>query len=398
MKLLVFLLAAVSAAAQSRQEILGRLSEITGLAVRRPVAEKTMARAELKAYFEARIKEVVKPEEIRIEELVLRMFGFAPKDFDLKKSTIDLMAEQAAAFYDYRKKQMVLLDTAGGGDAMQEMALIHELAHALADQHFQLERFLRKGSTSDDSAMARTAVMEGQATYLMSEFMARKMGQSLKDSPMMVDMMSRTAASGGSGFPVFESVPLYMRESLVFPYSKGMLFQHKAVEKYGQRAYREVFERAPATTREILHPEAYFDQVKPLPVTLPGLANSRGWKKQAEGTAGEFDHSILVKQYAKGEGDLASKWRGGAYRLWERKKDRRAVLSYGSAWEDEKSARQYFKAYRAVLEGKLTGCVFELDSETDLAGKSAEGHFHARLLGSTVTSIEGLERADDAAR
>ena len=31
------------------------------------------------------------------------MFGFIPQDFDLAKETVDLVSEQAAAFYDYRK-------------------------------------------------------------------------------------------------------------------------------------------------------------------------------------------------------------------------------------------------------------------------------------------------------
>ena len=56
----------------------------------------------------------------------MKKLGFAPPTFDLKKTTVELMTEQAAAFYDYRKRQMVLLQ----GDApgmMQDMALVHEL-------------------------------------------------------------------------------------------------------------------------------------------------------------------------------------------------------------------------------------------------------------------------------
>ena len=40
---------------------------------------------------------MTKPEEIRLEELALKKLGFVPKDYDLKASTIELMAEQAAA-------------------------------------------------------------------------------------------------------------------------------------------------------------------------------------------------------------------------------------------------------------------------------------------------------------
>ncbi len=393
--LLVFLLAAASLAAQETAAVLKKLSEITGFAVSKPVDQKTMRREELKAYFEERLKEVVKPEEIRIEEMTLKKFGFVPADFDLKSTTIDLMAEQAAAFYDYRKKKMVLLDAPDGG-AMAEMTLVHELAHALADQHVNLEKFLKKGNSSDDSSMARTAVMEGQATYLMSEFMANKMGQSLKDTPMMVDMMSRMASAGGSGFPVFEKAPLYMRESLVFPYAKGMVFQHKVVLKYGQKGYREVFERAPNTTQEILHPEKYFDRIQPASPKLAALAKPRGWKKQAEGTVGEFDLSILLKQYSEGSEALAEKWRGGGYQLWEDRVGKRAALIFSTAWEDEKSAREFFAAYRKILAGKLDKPEFSPEAEAELAGKAADGHFRVWLRGNEVAVIEGLAWAEDA--
>jgi hypothetical protein len=378
------------AQAQDSKEILAQLTKITGLAIVKPVDQQTMRRDQLKEYFEARIKEVVKPEEIRVEELTLKLFGFAPPQFDLKKTTVDLMAEQAAAFYDYRKRKMVLLE-GGEGGAMAEMALIHELAHALADQHFNLERFLKKANSSDDASLARTAVMEGQATYLMSEFMAQKMGQSLKESPSMVDMMARMAAAGGSGFPVFESVPLYMRESLVFPYSRGMVFQHKAVEKYGQKGFAEVFQRPPATTREILHPEVYFDRTPPTPVKVPTLPTERGWKKVAEGTVGEFDFTVLLKQYARDHEALGSEWRGGRYQVWERRQGRGAVLAHASAWSDEGRARGVLAAYREVLKGKSKECSFSEDGAARLAGKADSGHFWVRVDGAVVAGVEGWD-------
>ena len=74
--------------------------------------------------------------------------------------------------------------------------LAHELSHALADQNFNLARFIRQGRKSDDGASARLAVMEGQATWLMSEFLARKTGQSLKNSPSLVAMMSNLSENG----------------------------------------------------------------------------------------------------------------------------------------------------------------------------------------------------------
>ena len=92
-----------------------------------------------------------------------------------------LGTEQAAAFYDYDKKKLFITESTATDS--QEPVLAHELSHALADQNFNLAKFIRQGRQSDDGSTARLAVMEGQATWMMSEFLARRNGKSLKDSP-----------------------------------------------------------------------------------------------------------------------------------------------------------------------------------------------------------------------
>jgi len=391
------LLAATVCPAQENEVILKGLAEITGLAMLRPVAQITMPREKLKAYFDERINEVVKPDEIRIEELALKKLGFAPPDFDLRKTTVELMAEQAAAFYDYRKKQMVLLEGSSAG-AMQDLALVHELAHALADQHFQLEKFIKKGGASDDGSLARMAVMEGQATWLMSEYMAKKMGQSLLQSDAIVGMMANMAGSGASGFPVLQSVPLYMRESLIFPYSQGLMFQHKVVSKMGKEGFKEVFRRAPQSTQEILHPERYFEKSTPLAAKFVPFPKEKDWKKLTEGSVGEFDHKILLKQYSPSMELLAEKWRGAYYQLWEQKKDsNRVALTYYSQWADNKSAAEFFAAYKDILTKKWKKTKFSEDKPNSLSGRSEDGAFSVRLEGVRVSSLEGLPE-DEAPR
>lgn len=398
------LLGAVTAAAAAannnaeNDRILKSLAEITGLAKLKPVVQITMHRDKLNAYFNERINEAVKPEELRLEELALKKLGFAPADFDLKKTTVELMTEQAAAFYDYRKRQMVMLE-GGSGGMMQDMALVHELAHALADQHFQLEKFIKKAGGNDDGALARMAVMEGQATWLMSEFMAKKMGQSLLDSDAVVNMMAGMAGAGASGFPVLERVPMYMRESLLFPYAQGLMFQHRVVAKLGKDGFREVFRRAPQSTQEILHPQRYLDKQTVPDIKLAAFPpDHKEWKRLTEGTMGEFDHKVLLKQYASSMELLAENWRAAKYQLWEaRRNSAQVALAYASEWSDEKSAAQFFGAYKDVLRKKWKKTVFTEEKPALLAGESEDGQFTVRLEGNRVSSVEGLPAAASAA-
>ncbi len=159
--------------------ILKELSDVTGFRVRKELPFALITREQVNKYIREQIKESVKPEEVRAEEATLKKFGFAPPGFDLKQTTIDLLTEQAAAFYDFKRKKLFISDWATVN--MRDAALIHELAHALADQNFPIQRFLGKVADDSEESLARQAVVEGQASWLMVEVEARRAGRTLAD-------------------------------------------------------------------------------------------------------------------------------------------------------------------------------------------------------------------------
>ena len=81
--------------------------------------------------------------------------------------------------------------------------------------------------------------------------------------------MSRLGEGVAGEFPVYDNAPLYMRLTLVFPYTTGMLFQNAVRERDGQEGFAEVFRRAPVSTQQIIHPEEYFSNIKPTQPELP---------------------------------------------------------------------------------------------------------------------------------
>lgn len=380
------------------EEILRNLSEVTGLEAPKHLDSSVIQREKLKEFLEERIREEIKPEEIRTEEILLKKFGFVPEDFDLRSTFVDLYTEQAAAFYDFRKKRLFVL--ASDDQGLQEVALTHELAHALADRHFRLERYLDRAAKNDDSAMARMAVMEGQATWLMSELAMRRLGQSLKDAPFMVDVMSRMMGAGAGQFPVLDNAPLYIRESLIFPYSSGMKFQQAVFEKLGQDAFREVFRNPPRSTQEVLHPEEYFSRPEVTAPDLPRLSSEKSYKELAKGTLGEFDFAVLLRQYAGEDAarSIAPQWRAGAYRLLEHKKEGRTVLIHASRWATEEAAGRFLSGYRKALEGKWKSMEITEESANKIVGKGDDGCFLLRVSGRDVYVIEGMETPEESAQ
>jgi len=367
------------------------LTEITGFPLKHPVPCEFISKDDVNSFLKKRVKEVASPEEVRAEELTLKKFGLVPQDFDLAKSTVDLLTEQAAAFYDFDRKKLFITETTSGES--QEPVLAHELSHALADQSFNLSKYTRQGRTSDDGSTARLAVMEGQATWLMTEYMARQNGTTLIGHPQMVDAAAGMSESeGASQFPVFDNAPLYLRLSLVFPYTKGMLFQNALVEHDGKQAFAEPFRRPPVSTQQILHPAKYLADEKPAQPALPDPHLPHGYKGLVEGTMGELEHHILLEQYAGKEAEqaIAPHWRGSVFELRENKKAGRVVLLYAAQWDSEDAARRYFTAYREVLRKKWKQMTVTAETGTSVSGTGDDGRFVLERKENVVTSMEGL--------
>lgn len=378
-------------------EMVSELSQITGWKVERRVPSEMLSKETFRKYVDSRVKDSSSKDEIHAEETVLKMFGFVPQDFDLAKETVDLVSEQAAAYYDYTKKRLFILDSTQEG-MEQRVALVHELAHALADQHHPLGKYLKKGSPDDDASTARQSVMEGQATWLTWAYMSKRNGGKAEVAAELIDELTKSVGADGADYPVFTNAPLYMKESLVFPYNEGLKFQDAIYHKLGRAGFDQVFVRAPTSTQQILHPEAYLEDKKPSDPDPPGIELFLG-KKEAkhfrvlvEGSLGEFDHSVLLRQYidAKDGTDAASHWHGGSFRLYQNKRDKFPVLTYVSEWDSPESAHRFFMLYQRVMRARWKKMSVEHQDSGKVTGSGDSGRFQLWVSGTKVQSIEGM--------
>ncbi len=396
-------LASLPAAAQPHTALFGEvdgivktLSEITGWQVRRKVPSEIVTRESFRKSIEDHTKGRSAEKEIHAEELALKLFGLVPQDFSLARETVDLLDEQAAAYYDYKKKRLFILDSTPAGSE-QRMALVHELAHALADQQHPLGKYLDKGKPDSDESTAREAVMEGQATWLTWAYEEKLAGRKAEPSEDVLAPQDTDAPSDGS-FPVLNAAPLYVRESLLFPYDSGARFQDAVYHRLGAKAFNEVFERGPASTQQVLHAGDYFDHKEPKAPELPKLAvelgaQARDYRALIGGAVGEFDHEILLQQYTDRDTARAAAmhWRGGEFRVFEHKKESAPVLLYASEWDSPEAARTFFSLYERVLQKKWKTMRVASRTATEITGTGDNGKFTVRIVGSGVQSIEGFK-------
>ena len=212
--------------------------------------------------------------------------------------------------------------------------------------------------------------------------------------------MRRPAAQ----FPVFDRAPLYLRETLLFPYTQGMLFQHAVVEKMDKAAFSEVFRRPPSNTQQILHPEKYFDRVKAPRPELPVLATDaqvsrvHGWRSRRA-------RSCHPAAAVCGRGSGRRRWRrngaaaiSGCSRAAEGSAGDAppTVLVYASEWSGLRNRRaRFFGLYQKVLAGKWKRFEVESSGEDVITGRGDDGYFLLRREGTRVSSVEGLASLDE---
>ena len=362
-----------------------RLSSITGMPVRHKLRFHSINRGELSSYLKDRTDESVSTKEIQAEQIALQLLGFVPANFDLRQSTLDLLTEQAAAFYDYHRKALYISDWTP--DSMRDSTVVHELAHALADQSFHLEKYASKVENDNEKSSAREAVVEGQASFLMLAYDADTKGQPALDVKPDTTQFGDAASATGD-FPVFDKAPLYIRETMVFPYTWGMAFQAAVVHRMGQSGFSKVFKDPPVSTHQILHPDAYFSGETPVDQNLP--RPPRHSKGIYGGTLGELDHRILIQQFVSREtaDRLCGFIRGSAFAVYRTKHPQADVLVYASEWSSEDAAKEFFEVYRKCLRGKSKDLRLDQAGDYFITGTTTGGYFRVTRTGRRVTSVE----------
>jgi hypothetical protein len=349
-----------ASALEAVDEIFQQVAQITALPIKHKVKSAVVSREQIREYIAARMKETTTPAEIHAQEAAYIKFGLLPAGFHLEKFLIDLLAEQATAFYDPKRKMFFLSDWAPLD--LQKPAIAHELTHALQDQYIDLNAFLEKKNLdkkdldkkdlNQDEEGARMAVVEGEGVLAMMEYMLAPSGQHAADVPSLTAMVNDATQAETAKFPVFAAAPAYLRESLLFPYTAGLTFVQARAKRGDKAVYAALLKNPPRSTHEVLHPS---DPVVPAELDAPAVPKEsiEGFKKLDSNVLGELDISILLKQMlgADDARAVAPGWRGLRYDVYENG-DGRVLLAHRSKWKDADAARAFAEAYKRVIAKK----------------------------------------------
>jgi hypothetical protein len=151
--------------------------------------------------------------------------------------------------------------------------------------------------------------------------------------------------------PVFSQAPVFLKESLLMPYTFGLDFVRTVLANKGKEAaFAGLLKDPPVDTRQIMQPETYLmHQVVPQ-LTIPDFDKmvAPAYTRFDFGGMGEFDVYLLAMQYGvKDPPNYYRHWRGGYYYAAQAKngpKDQIAML-YFSRWDSPEAARDFARMY-----------------------------------------------------
>src|SRR5271154_3105465 len=337
--------------AAAADEVLKQMSDITGLSQITPVKKTLRSRDEIRAYVIREMNDDKEPNERYNSARSAEALGLLPKGFDFDAFMVDLLTEQIAGLYDPKTEEFYIADWIPLAD--QRMVMAHELTHALQDQHYKIEKWVKAARPNDDAELARESVLEGSAMAAMIDYLLLDKGLSIKDVPdidpaMMVGDLGDT--------PLMKKAPLFLRDSLMFPYMAGLTFSSSILKPDGWSALSEIFAKPPVSTQQIMHPALYKSGKMPVAVALPAVDNLLGpeYAKLEDNLLGEFGWKEVLKQFL-GEDratPLAAAWEGDRYVVFEQKRTKHLVLITRLRLAGEVQTARFFGQYSEALEKK----------------------------------------------
>jgi hypothetical protein len=337
---------------QVAEAALKQASQIRGLAIKKKVPCEVHGKELVKEYIVGTIKTKLPPQRLEHEEWVYKALGMIPESFDYTKGIVDLYLSQIGGYYDPEKKHFIMAGWLPA--ALQTTIAAHELTHALQDQYFRLDSFMDIRKYSSDQMLARSALVEGDASAVMYDFVRRGAGQPPLSQEADVGSILVQNVLGSQMVAGMTSIPSSIQVMLIFPYTSGLRFAHHLLRTGGYVKIDAAFSHPPRSTEEILHPEKFganqdFREITPEEVVSIGTQPER---IAFSDVLGEFGISALLGmgELSRDESTRAAEgWGGDRVVLLEKKAsagDPEYEVRWLSSWDSSKDADEFELAIR----------------------------------------------------
>jgi hypothetical protein len=300
------------------------------------------------------------PEDAQADTLVYASLGLVPPDFDLYNFYINFYSENIAGYYDPETQQIFVISQNTTLTAADEWTYSHEFTHALQDQYFDLLEFLHDDNPDwyvfhADEALARTALIEGDAMVMSMLYLARHF-----TDEQWAELVSLQATVS----PLLESAPPALIREFYFPYTHGLAFVQALYEYGGFELVNQAYIDPPTTTEQILHPELYINRDEPTDIVLESALEvlGEGYVELRRQEIGEFTLQLYLGEVLSDSTSASASagWDGGELAVYADENSDSVVLVMLTAWDGSIEADEFSDAMEQYAVGSSS---VQLDSD-----------------------------------
>lgn len=374
----------------SVEELKKQVAAAGKLEFRSDLPVKYLDRSRLKAYVDSLIDREYSEESARKESRFLYLMGFLEQPVDLKSLRKKILVENAGGFYNEKTGELFILEEFRNMNMINSLIVVHELRHAIQDQHVDLSRLLDKYSDFDDRKLAVLASVEGDAMFVMAKF-SRDFSSIPLDPELLTSYQSDALMSFSplADTALLHRSPDIIKFQLMMPYIEGLKFTNNIYKRKKWKGVNHVLKAPPVSSEQILHPEKYLKNEVPVEVTI--IFKPDGYQSYHSGVVGEYMLNILLR----GDGpyvDHADGWGGDAFTLFQ--KEEKYFLLWESCWDSEKSVSYFFYVFKKFLETnfRLTFRSGKVVEYPFLAGQSRFGYFFLWRQGKEIFYARSNDR------
>ncbi len=250
--------------------------------------------------------------DLRAREEAYRALGALPPGVDLAQALASLRARELVGVYVSREKTLFVRQEFATTDGEGSLIVLHEMVHALQDQHFpRTFALLGELRHQEDLVTAITSVLEGDATlatlYGHESGGGRELPIAEHERDLMLAELRRSAAGS--------SVPLLLRASLVFPYAHGTVHAARTFAAEGNAGLDRSLEDPPLSSRDVLAGSREPVEFVELPLEQIGRdVRAHGCEPGHHDVAGALRIGVLFEAHgAELPAPLPLEWRGDRF-------------------------------------------------------------------------------------
>lgn len=210
--------------------------------------------------FEARLLENFEEDvgDIEDAEVFYRALGLLDPDENLLDELREIYSTGVLGYYDTETDELVVRGRTP--TPYVQKTIVHELVHALDDQHFELHR-PQYDDRKDEISLGLSAVIEGNASRVESQWLGEQPAE-------FRDQVGAEESAFAAGIDVSAFPPILLFQ-IGAPYQQGEVFVGRLLAENGERGVDAALTDPPDTSEQFLFPDLYRSREPRIEVPAP---------------------------------------------------------------------------------------------------------------------------------